>query len=139
MKWCEVVIAWASGCSWSEALELSGFGPGDLIRALSRALDALRQLGNLPINPARAIDGTLLTETPGIHPDIRRLCKQAVTAMDRYPVKDPLPLMSDDDSDIENNDDPNNAGNSVPTDDSDNSDDTSFTDDSDVRVTDDPI
>jgi hypothetical protein len=31
----EVVSAWANGCSWSEALEISGAAPGDLTRILS--------------------------------------------------------------------------------------------------------
>jgi len=101
LNWCEVVTAWASGCTWNEAIELSGFGPGDLIRALNRALDALRQLGNLPINPARSMGDSVLKETPGIHPDIRRLCKEAVNAMDRYPVKDDLPFLDVDESDVE--------------------------------------
>jgi len=105
LNWCEVVMAWASGCTWNEALELSGFGPGDLIRALNRALDALRQLGNLPINPARSMGDFVHKETPGIHPDIRRLCKEAVREMDRYPVKDHLPFLDDDDDDDEDDND----------------------------------
>lgn len=101
LNWCEVVTAWASGCTWNEALELSGFGPGDLIRALNRALDAVRQLGNLPINPARSMGNAVQKGTPGIHPDIRRLCKEAASAMDRYPVKDDLPFLDDEESDVE--------------------------------------
>ena len=92
---CKVVTEWAAGCSWSEALEISGSAPGDLVRTLHRALDALRQFGNLPVNPARAVgrdSGVKQEASPGIHPDIRRLCKDAASAMDRYPVKDPLPF-----------------------------------------------
>ena len=92
---CEVVTEWAAGCSWSEALEISGLPPGDLVRTLHRAIDALRQFGNLPVNPARASDrdsGVKQEVSPGIHPDIRRLCRDAASAMDRYPVKDPLPF-----------------------------------------------
>jgi superfamily II RNA helicase len=90
---CEVVTAWAAGCSWNEALELSGLAAGDLVRILHRALDALRQLGNLSMNAARSLDTDLIQkESTGLHPDIRRLCRDAANAMDRYPVKDPLPF-----------------------------------------------
>lgn len=98
---CEVVTAWTEGCSWNEALEISGAAPGDLVRILHRALDALRQLGNLPVNAVRSMGasaGIVQKESPGIHPDIRRLCRAAATAMDRYPVKDPLPFDDDDDN-----------------------------------------
>jgi hypothetical protein len=47
------------------------------------------------VNPARAVgrdSGVKQEASPGIHPDIRRLCKDAASAMDRYPVKDPLPF-----------------------------------------------
>jgi len=101
---CEVVTAWTEGCSWNEALEISGAAPGDLVRILHRALDALRQLGNLPVNAVRSMDasaGVIQKESPGIHPDIRRLCRVAATAMDRYPVKDPLPFDDDDDDNEE--------------------------------------
>ena len=89
---CDVVTAWASGCSWSEALEISGSAPGDLARTLHRALDALRQFGSLPYSPARATGILPQTESFGIHPESRRLCRSAAAAMDRYPVKDPLPF-----------------------------------------------
>jgi superfamily II RNA helicase len=65
---CDVVTAWASGCSWNEALEISGAAPGDLVRTLSRALDALRQLGNLPYIPARSLDKAVSLEASGIYP-----------------------------------------------------------------------
>lgn len=90
---CEVVTAWTEGCSWNEALAISGQAPGDLIRTLHRALDALRQIGNLPVNAVRALDagnGIVQKEAPGIHPDIRRMCREAAISMDRFPVKDPL-------------------------------------------------
>jgi len=89
---CDVVTAWASGCSWNEALAISGAAPGDLVRTLSRALDGLRQLGNLPYLPARGLDGTVHLEASGIHPKIRSLCREAANEMDRYPVKDMLPF-----------------------------------------------
>jgi hypothetical protein len=104
---CDVVTAWASGCSWNEALSISGAAPGDLVRTLSRALDALRQIGNLEYLPARALDGTVRLEASGIHPKIRSLCREAAAEMDRYPVKDILPFevedddIEDDDSDVE--------------------------------------
>lgn len=92
---CEVVTAWAGGCTWNEALEISGAAPGDLVRTLSRALDTLHQLGNLPFSPVRAsdMDGeTVKTVSHGIHPEVRRLCRDAARAINRYPVKDPLPF-----------------------------------------------
>jgi superfamily II RNA helicase len=92
---CEVVTAWAGGCTWNEALEISGAAPGDLVRTLGRALDTLRQLGNLPFSPVRAsdMDGeTVKTISHGIHPEVRRLCRDAARAINRYPVKDPLPF-----------------------------------------------
>lgn len=96
---CEVVTAWASGCSWNEAVELSGSSPGDLVRVLSRVLDAVRQLGNLPFQPVRVDDDwgchKLQSTSPGIHPDIRRLCREAAKALNRYPVKDPLAFDTD--------------------------------------------
>ncbi len=99
---CEVVTAWAAGCSWNEALEISGLAAGDLVRTLHRALDALRQLGNLSINAARSLDNDIIqTESSGLHPDIRRLCRDAARAMDRYPVKDPLPFDEEDEEEEE--------------------------------------
>lgn len=97
---CEVVTEWAAGCTWSEALQMSGAAPGDLVRTLGRALDALRQLGNLPFSPVRATDldeSTIKTVSPGIHPEVRRMCRDAARAINRYPVKDPLPFDTDDD------------------------------------------
>ena len=91
---CHVVTQWAAGCSWNEALEMSGLQPGDLARVLHRVLDALRQFGALPYRPARSSDSNV---SAGLHPDIRRLCRDAATAMDRYPLKDPLPLSDDED------------------------------------------
>jgi superfamily II RNA helicase len=91
----QVVTAWASGCSWAEALELSGAAPGDLARMLGRVLDALRQLGNLPFKPLRAtdMDGEgLLTTSLGISLQVRNACRDAVRQMNRFPVKDPLPF-----------------------------------------------
>lgn len=91
----QVVTAWASGCSWAEALELSGAAPGDLARMLGRVLDALRQLGNLPFKPIRAtdMDGEgLMTTSVGISLQVRNACRDAVRQMNRFPVKDPLPF-----------------------------------------------
>jgi DSHCT (NUC185) domain len=89
-----VVTAWAAGCSWSEALQISGSPPGDLARVLSRVLDAVRQFGNLPFMPVRRrdFDGIMEVETVsrGLDPQIRRLCREATRAINRYPVKDPL-------------------------------------------------
>jgi superfamily II RNA helicase len=99
---CEVVTEWAAGCTWNEALAMSGLQPGDLARVLHRALDALRQFGALPYNPVRASSNAAYTSiSMGLHPEIRRLCRDASTAMDRYPLKDPLPLSDDDDDEEE--------------------------------------
>lgn len=118
----EVVTAWANGCTWNEALELSGAAPGDLTRIIGRATDAVRQLGALKFNPIRKNDlnpvagGVVDPLTRGIHPDVRRLCREAVVQMNRYPVKDPLPFDTKDtdeddlfdDDDIEDGDGDNN-------------------------------
>jgi len=94
---CAVVTAWASGCTWNEALTISGSPPGDLARNLSRVLDAVRQLGNLPYRALRkedfdeSVGGANTADfSRGIHPDIRSLCRDAARAINRYPVKDPL-------------------------------------------------
>jgi len=85
------------------------------VRVLSRALDALRQLGGLPYAPVRrdqyivslAIeDGTGRLVSPGIHPEIRRLCRDAAMSINRYPVKDPLAFASSEDEDDEDDDEP---------------------------------
>jgi hypothetical protein len=102
---CEVVTAWAGGCTWTEALQVSGLPPGDLARTLSRALDALRQLGNLPYRPVRRGDyggdesSNGVATSPGIHPEIRRLCREAAKAINRYPVKDTLAFEGSDEED----------------------------------------
>lgn len=86
-----MVTAWAGGCSWTEALQISGLPPGDLVRILSRALDALRQLGNLQYAPIRKPqESEILTASPGIQADVRRLCRDAAKMINRYPVKDTL-------------------------------------------------
>jgi hypothetical protein len=96
---CEVITAWADGCTWSEALEMSGAAPGDLTRIIGRAMDAVRQLGNLKYYPLRKddLDGTAVVDplTRGIHPELRKLCREAARAMNRYPVKDPLPFAAE--------------------------------------------
>eukprot|EP00536_Pseudo-nitzschia_multiseries_P015988 jgi/Psemu1/263316/estExt_Genewise1Plus.C_9950006 len=101
----EVVTAWANGCTWSEALEISGAAPGDLTRIIGRATDAVRQLGALKFNPIRKNDlmnpaagGAVDPFARGIHPDVRRLCREAVAQMNRYPVKDPLPFGAEEDA-----------------------------------------
>jgi hypothetical protein len=72
---------------------MSGLPGGDLVRVLSRALDALRQIGNLPFMPVRSNHGN------NIHPDIRNMCRQAAKLINRYPLKDPFSLQSSDDDD----------------------------------------
>ncbi|EED91151.1 hypothetical protein THAPSDRAFT_262824 [Thalassiosira pseudonana CCMP1335] len=105
---CDVVTAWASGASWKEVLEMSGSAPGDLVRTLSRALDALRQIANLPFVPARGFEGdgvTVRLEANGVHPRIRALCRAAANDMDRYPVKDDLPFAVDEEDEEESESD----------------------------------
>lgn len=99
---CDVVTAWASGESWNDVLRMSGAAPGDLVRTLSRCLDALRQLGNLPYAPARGFgdDVTIRAEASGLHPKIRALCRDAANEMDRYPVKDVMPFEEEDTGDV---------------------------------------
>ncbi|KAL7498164.1 hypothetical protein ACHAWT_007844 [Skeletonema menzelii] len=99
---CDVVTRWAAGDSWSDVLLMSGAAPGDLVRTLSRCLDALKQLGNVPYVPARGFDGdgvTVRTEASGLHPKIRALCREAAAEMDRYPVKDIMPFEEDTEGD----------------------------------------
>jgi len=75
-------------------LELSGLPPGDLARTLSRVLDAVRQLGNLPFTALRKQDFEdtveIATVSRGLDPAVRRLCRDACLAINRYPVKDPF-------------------------------------------------
>jgi superfamily II RNA helicase len=94
-----VVTAWANGCSWAEALELSGTAPGDLARMLGRVLDALRQIGNLTFNAVRGSDmdaSGIRYISLGVSSELRNLCREAARAMNRFPVKDPLPFATDD-------------------------------------------
>lgn len=107
---CEVVTAWANGCTWNEALEISGAAPGDLTRIIGRASDAVRQFGALKYNPIRKSnleEGGAAVDpfTRGIDPEIRRLCREAAMEMDRYPVKDPLPFDADVDEIFEQDED----------------------------------
>eukprot|EP00980_Cylindrotheca_fusiformis_P030654 scaffold25176_cov191-Cylindrotheca_fusiformis.AAC.4 len=105
---CEVVTAWTEGCTWNEALEMSGAAPGDLIRIIGRAMDAVRQFGSLKFNPLRRKDATgeaiVDPFSRGIHPDIRRRCRDAAKAMNRYPVKDPLPFEAEEEGMFEDED-----------------------------------
>jgi hypothetical protein len=113
-----VVTAWTNGCTWNEAVQISGQPPGDLARTLSRVLDAVRQFGNLPFTPLRKQD--LMNDdddggssTPlaavsavcrGIHPDVRRLCREAAQGLNRYPVKDTLAMEGIDEEEEEEED-----------------------------------
>ncbi len=113
---CDVVTRWAAGDSWSDVLLMSGAAPGDLVRTLSRCLDALKQLGNVPYVPARGFHGdgvTVITEATGLHPKIRALCREAAAEMDRYPVKDIMPFEEDteEDSSEEAEDEEENSDN----------------------------
>ena len=102
---CEVVTAWAAGCTWSEAVEMSGSPPGDLARILSRVLDAMRQFGGLPFSPIRRHDFEKSTQTEivsrGLDQEIRRLCREATRAINRYPLKDPLSFTAAEKDDLD--------------------------------------
>jgi hypothetical protein len=130
---CEVVTAWANGCTWDEALAMSEVAPGDLVRIIGRATDAVRQFAALPFYAVRKTDldpsgmGGVDPLSRGIHPEVRRLCREAAIEMNRYPVKDPFPfdtkedeILSEDDSeddygdgDGEERDDPDDDANLV--------------------------
>lgn len=71
-------------------MRISGQAPGDLARTLSRVLDAVRQMANLPFQPVRNIPAA------GLHADLRHACRKAAREMNRYPVKDPLAFVADD-------------------------------------------
>ena len=117
-----MVTAWTAGCSWEEAINLSGLAPGDLARTLSRVLDAVRQLGNLPFTPIRKKDSddsvVIAAVSPGLDPVLRRLCREASRAINRYPVKDPLAFETteDDEDDEGESDDDDDDDEEVPED-----------------------
>jgi replicative superfamily II helicase len=117
----EVITAWADGCTWNEALELSGAAPGDLTRIISRATDGVRQFGSLKFNPLRKTDtgdGVMVDPfSRGIHPEIRRRCREAAKAMNRYPVKDPLPFEAEEEDMFEEEDNKDNEDEEMDTDD----------------------
>ena len=76
-------------------MEISGLPPGDLARTLSRVLDAVRQLGNLPFTPVRKQNrSNIPIESQGLDPIVRKLCRDASLAINRYPVKDPFAFVS---------------------------------------------
>jgi len=64
-------------------------------------LDAVRQLGKLPFVPLRRED----VGSRGLDPTIKRLCREATRAINRYPVKDTFMLGEDDDDEEEGGDD----------------------------------
>ena len=97
---------------------MSGAAPGDMTRIIGRAMDAVRQFGNLKYHPLRKddLEGSASVDpfSRGIHPEIRKLCREAARAMNRYPVKDTLPFEaeeedlfegpSEEDEDVDNSD-----------------------------------
>lgn len=94
---CATVTAWANGCTWNEALALSGLPPGDLARNLSRVLDALRQLGKLPFSPKR-LDSS---NCRGLDSQLKKRCREASHAISRYPVKDSFMLDDEEEEETE--------------------------------------
>jgi hypothetical protein len=101
---CAVVTAWASGCTWNEAVEMSGSPPGDLARILSRVLDAMRQFGSIPFNPIRRQDYEKQMQVEkvsrGLDQEVRRICREATRAINRYPLKDPLSFTPSENDDL---------------------------------------
>lgn len=91
------MTAWANGCTWNEALALSGLPPGDLARTLSRVLDALRQLGKLPFSPKR-VDSY---SCRGLDAQLKKRCREASQAISRYPVKDSFMLDGEEEEEAE--------------------------------------
>ena len=77
--------------------------PGDLARTLSRVLDAVRQLGNLPFTPVRKQKFRPI-ESQGLDPMVRSLCRDASRAINRYPVKDPFAFGAEADLDEQGDD-----------------------------------
>jgi hypothetical protein len=83
-------------------------------------LDAVRQLGNLPFSAVRKqdLDGIvqIASVARGLDPAIRKLCRDASRAINRYPVKDPFAFgastedAQDGDDDEEDYDDSELAG-----------------------------
>jgi hypothetical protein len=84
-------------------VEMSGSPPGDLARVLSRVLDAMRQFGGLPFSAIRRQDFEKQTQTEivsrGLDQEVRRLCREAARAINRYPLKDPLSFTAAEDDD----------------------------------------
>jgi hypothetical protein len=106
---CEVATAWANGCSWKDALLLSGgMGPGDLSAALRKVMIVLRQLGNLANRDRNYTNNNDVslhwsdqqsscssssTAVPnGIHPDILKICKSAHKLVSRFPIIENRPF-----------------------------------------------
>ena len=89
-------------------MEISGLPPGDLARTLSRVLDAVRQLGNLPFSAVRKQDFDGIVEIAsvarGLDPVIRKLCRDAGRAINRYPVKDPFAFGASTEADAQDDD-----------------------------------
>lgn len=92
-------------------MEMSGLAAGDLARTLSRVLDALRQLGNLPYDPLRRSDVEIehqFGRAPrGLDPRLKETCREACGEINRYPLKDSLLFDEDEEDEIttdENND-----------------------------------
>lgn len=117
LSFCEVVMAWADGCSWNEALTIAGVSPGDLTRIIIRAYIAVRQLGQLKFHATRKDGFAADPLSSGLHPEIRKKCREAAKSMNRYPVKDPLPFevklekLSNEFYDGEDNNDDDNKNN----------------------------
>jgi hypothetical protein len=87
---------------------MSGSPPGDLARILSRVLDAMRQFGGLPFAPIRRDDfekqTRIETVSRGLDQEVRRLCRDAARAINKYPLKDPLSFATIDDDDVDDDD-----------------------------------
>jgi hypothetical protein len=86
-------------------LELSGLAPGDLARTLSRVLDSIRQIANLPYDPLRRSDVEITSQfgraPRGFDPRLKDNCRRACEAINRYPLKDSLMFNQDEESNEE--------------------------------------
>jgi hypothetical protein len=84
---------------------MSGSPPGDLARILSRVLDAMRQFGSVPFTPIRRQDFEKQSHAEkvsrGLDQELRRLCREATRAINRYPLKDPLSFTATEEDDLD--------------------------------------
>lgn len=68
----------------------------------------MRQFGGLPFSPIRRLDFEKQTQTEtvsrGLDQEVRRLCREATRAINRYPLKDPFSFATSEDDDQDDDD-----------------------------------